>query len=142
MPLSPNGLCDADSTTPRSKSMRARQIGHARRRQDAGAGDRRAGSRRAARELARDPFAGFARVAPENDARGAPPCVRTIAAPRRATVGGSSGHTPATPRTPSVPNSRAAMRSDSDQLMVTVTVAGRSEATVSVPTGSRRTGTS
>ena len=31
---------------------------------------------------------------------------RTIAAPSRATVGGSSGQTPATPRTPSVPKSR------------------------------------
>jgi hypothetical protein len=66
---------------------------------------------------------------------------RTTAAPRRATVGGSSGHTPATPRTPSVPNNRVDMRSGSDQLMMTVTVVGRT-VNVSLPTGSRKTGTS
>src|SRR5215813_2681646 len=41
------------------------------------------------------------------------PCgsARTSAAPSRQTVGGSKGWTPATPRTPSVPNNRGTLAS-------------------------------
>src|SRR5206468_9858418 len=42
--------------------------------------------------------------------RTAPPLsARTSAAPRRRTVGGSSGYAPAVPRTPSVPNRRGTL---------------------------------
>src|SRR5262245_6962373 len=39
---------------------------------------------------------------------------RTSAAPRRRTVGGSSGYSPAWPRTPSVPNSRVRLFATAD----------------------------
>ena len=62
---------------------------------------------------------------------------RTIAAPSRATVGGSSGHTPATPRTPSVPNSRAAI---GPQRITTDHGRRPHRGVVSVPPTSARTG--
>ena len=84
MPLSSNGLCDAEITTPAVKSELAGQIRHAGRRNDAGARDVRAARPRAMRQLALDPRAGFARVAADQEARRWPVAGAPARAPRRA----------------------------------------------------------
>ena len=82
MPLSSNGLCDAEMTTPRVKSLAAREVRDGRRRHDAGAHDVRAARARAVRELPLDPVARFARVA-SDETRAACRRQRTRRAPRR-----------------------------------------------------------
>ena len=76
---------------PGVEAHRARDVGDRRRRDDAGAGDRRPFRVHAAAELALDPVAGFARVAADEEAqrprlRSAARIARTSAAPSRATV--------------------------------------------------------
>ena len=82
MPLSSNGLCDAEITTPASKEL-ARQIRHRRRRHDAGARHLRPFADRAVRELGLDPGARLARVAADEQMR-RPGAVRQRAHERRA----------------------------------------------------------
>ena len=94
MPLSSNGLCEARDHDAGVVAQRARQVGDGRRRDDAGARDRRA-LRRATpcAELALDPLAGLAGVAADQERSGAAASrrqsrrsARTSAAPSRATV--------------------------------------------------------
>ena len=116
MPLSVYGLCDADSTTPRSKSSaRVRNA-------TPGVGitpalvTRRALAGRAARELARDPLARLARVAADD--RAAPAASAAACGRARRRAGRPSADRavhPATPRTPSVPNSRVSHARPNDQ---------------------------
>ena len=102
---------DAGVEVARAREVRDGRRRHARRRSTTS----RRRTSGAARELALDPVAGLARVAPDQQARGAVRRVstRTSAAPTRRTVAGSSGALPALPRTPSVPNRRGAMSSGS-----------------------------
>jgi hypothetical protein len=108
MPLSPYGLCEAESTTPRSKSKaRARQA-------TAGVGMTPAETSEPPAALMPRPSSRSihgpdSRVSRPRMNRAREPAgrARTSAAPRRAIVGGSSGRCPAAPRIPSVPNRRS-----------------------------------
>src|SRR4051812_23350369 len=110
MPLSSNGLCDAEITTPRSYGpVRVKYA-------IAGVGTTPAlvtsppwlttpcasdASIQAPDSRVSRPTSNFAALRRSGSAR-------TSAAPSRAIVIGSSGYVPATPRTPSVPNRRGA----------------------------------
>ena len=108
MPLSCQGLCEAEITMPAEKLVGARQVSDARRGDNAGADhlhSRRFQSRRQDRA---DPGARLARVL-SDDRRAPLRRVRASRCPRARpmayTVRRSSGYSPATPRIPSVPNS-------------------------------------
>ena len=96
------------------EAHRPRDVGDRRRRHDAGAREQRALGAHAARELALDPFARLARVAADDELerplRERPHRRRAHRAHERRAEPrdrlGSSGYSPAFPRTPSVPNSR------------------------------------
>ncbi len=113
MPLSSNGLCDAEITMPASYPERVRYA-------MAGVGTTPALVTTAPSPEA--PCASSASIHPPDSrvsrptsSRGAAPAAlsplvcgsaRTSEAPSRRTVGGSRGYCPAAPRTPSVPNNR------------------------------------
>src|SRR5690606_15619127 len=109
MPLSANGLCDADRTTPRSKSSVPARYA------TAGVGATpmlvtSAPSDEAPVASASSSHSPDSRVSRPTMSRAGRSAwlscpARTMAAPSRVTVSRSSGHWPATPRTPSVPNS-------------------------------------
>ncbi len=82
------------------------------------------------------------RVSRPTSTRPAPRCgsTRTSAAPRRVTVTGSRGGVPATPRTPSVPNSLLMSSLRSRYFTRTATVAGSTDATCTSAIGSTLTG--
>ena len=113
MPLSSNGLWDADSTTPPAAPERGREGRDGRRRQDAGHQGVHARREHAGDQRLLEERAGHAGVARDEE-RGTPPG-RAPRAPRdrRPRPGragtlnsGVSGVALATPRTPSVPKSR------------------------------------
>ena len=113
MPLSSNGLCEAEMTAPRSYP--AVRVKYA----TAGVGTTPAVATSAPSLAA--PWASSASIQ-SPDSRVSRPMsslggltrrgnTRTSAPPRRRTVDRSSGATPATPRTPSVPNKRGTVKS-------------------------------
>ena len=114
MPLSSNGLCDAEITTPALYPMRGVKYAIA------GVGMMPAPVNDASSLLmpnasSRSIHAPDSRVSRPDKKRGRPSplaraesraSARASAAPSRRTVGGSRGYVPALPRTPSVPNRR------------------------------------
>src|SRR5947209_4531396 len=111
MPLSSNGLCEAEITMPRSYA--AERVRYA----TAGVGTTPALVTRAPSLAA--PCASSDSIHPPDSRVSRPTRIRiaivvggsarTTAAPRRRTVDRSSGNWPALPRTPSVPNRRGAV---------------------------------
>ena len=106
MPLSVQGLCEAEMTTPASNLRQRARWAIARSGDHAGALDLHALRGQAGGNRIGDGQAGFARVLSDHHAAArSPRQMRASARPMAKVVSRSRGNAPATPRIPSVPNS-------------------------------------